>query len=59
VINSHGIMQSPAAREHAGIADDQVITKSIVLGWPDEASPANAVGAKRPRGSYVFVGCVE
>jgi hypothetical protein len=36
VINSQGIMQSPVVREHAGIADDQVIMKSIALGWPDE-----------------------
>jgi len=27
VINSQGIMQSPVAREHAGIAGDQVIKK--------------------------------
>jgi hypothetical protein len=27
VINSQGIMQSPVVREHAGIADDQVIMK--------------------------------
>ena len=38
VINSQGIMQSPVVREHAGIADDQVIMKSIALGWPDDAS---------------------
>ncbi|MFZ1478295.1 MAG: nitroreductase, partial [Sphingorhabdus sp.] len=31
VINSQGIMQSPVVREHAGIADDQVIMKSIAL----------------------------
>jgi nitroreductase len=35
VINSQGIMQSPVVREHAGIAEDQVIMKSIALGWPD------------------------
>jgi hypothetical protein len=28
VINRQGIMQSPVVREHAGIADDQVIMKS-------------------------------
>jgi hypothetical protein len=28
VINSQGIMQSPVVREHAGIADDQVIMKT-------------------------------
>jgi nitroreductase len=43
VINSQGIMQSPVVREHAGIADDQVIMKSIALGWPDMDFPANAV----------------
>lgn len=47
VINSQGIMQSPVVREHAGIADDQVIMKSIALGWPDESFPANAVVSTR------------
>lgn len=47
VINSQGIMQSPVVREHAGIADDQVIMKSIALGWPDESFPANAVISER------------
>lgn len=47
VINSQGIMQSPVVREHAGIADDQVILKSIALGWPDETFPANAVVSER------------
>ncbi len=47
VINSQGIMQSPVVREHAGIADDQVILKSIALGWPDEEFPANAVVSER------------
>jgi len=47
VINSQGIMQSPVVREHAGIADDQVIMKSIALGWPDESFPANAVVSAR------------
>ena len=47
VINSQGIMQSPVVREHAGIADDQVIMKSIALGWPDDAFPANAVVSDR------------
>lgn len=47
VINSQGIMQSPVVREHAGIADDQVIMKSIALGWPDENFPANAVISTR------------
>jgi hypothetical protein len=42
VTNSQGIMQSPVVREHAGIADDQVIMKSIALGWPDGTFPANA-----------------
>lgn len=47
VINSQGIMQSPVVREHAGIADDQVIMKSIALGWPDHSFPANAVVSTR------------
>ena len=47
VINSQGIMQSPVVREHAGIAEDQVIMKSIALGWPDESFPANAVVSQR------------
>ena len=47
VINSQGIMQSPVVREHAGIADDQVIMKAVALGWPDEGFPANAVISER------------
>ena len=47
VINSQGIMQSPVVREHAGIADDQVIMKSIAIGWPDDSFPANAVVSER------------
>jgi nitroreductase len=47
VINSQGIMQSPVVREHAGIADDQVIMKAIAIGWPDESFPANAVVSDR------------
>jgi nitroreductase len=58
VINSQGIMQSPVVREHAGIADDQVIMKSIALGWPDEDFPANAVVSERKSvdEATVFVG---
>jgi nitroreductase len=47
VINSQGIMQSPVVREYAGIADHQVIMKSIALGWPDYSFPANAVRSDR------------
>ena len=47
VINSQGIMQSPVVREHAGIADNQVIMKAVALGWPDDAFPANAVVSER------------
>jgi nitroreductase len=47
VINSQGIMQSPVVREHGGIPDDQVIMKSIALGWPDEDFPANAIVSER------------
>ncbi|MEW5687394.1 MAG: nitroreductase [Pseudomonadota bacterium] len=58
VINSQGIMQSPVVREHAGVAEDQVIMKSIALGWPDESFPANAVVSERKsvREATVFVG---
>jgi nitroreductase len=58
VINSQGIMQSPVVREHAGIPDDQVIMKSIALGWPDETFPANAVVSERKSvdEAAVFVG---
>jgi len=58
VINSQGIMQSPVVREHGGIADDQVIMKSIALGWPDETFPANAVVSERKTvdEAVVFVG---
>lgn len=58
VINSQGIMQSPVVRQHAGIADDQVIMKSIALGWPDEDFPANAVVSVRKSvaEAAVFVG---
>jgi nitroreductase len=37
VINSQGIMQSPVVREHAKIADDQVIMICVAMGWPDES----------------------
>ena len=47
VINSQGIMQSPVVREHAGIADDQVIMICVAMGWPDETFPANAVVSQR------------
>jgi nitroreductase len=58
VINSQGIMQSPVVREHAGIAEDQVIMKSIALGWPDDSFPANAVVSERKsvKEATVFVG---
>jgi hypothetical protein len=51
-------MQSPVVREHAGIADDQVIMKSIALGWPDDDFPANAVVSERKPvdQAAVFVG---
>ena len=61
VINSQGIMQSPVVREHAGIAYDQVIMKSIALGWPDHSFPANAVVSERKpvEEAAVFVGFGE
>jgi len=58
VINSQGIMQSPVVREHAGIPDDQVIMKSIALGWPDETFAPNAVVSERKSidEAAVFIG---
>jgi nitroreductase len=58
VINSQGIMQSPVVREHAGIPEDQVIMKSIALGWPDHDFPANAVVSERRsvEDAAVFIG---
>lgn len=47
VINSQGIMQSPVVREHARIPDDQVIMKSIALGWPDMSFAPNGVVSER------------
>ena len=45
-------------REHAGIAEDQVIMKSIALGWPDYSFAANAVVSERKSvaEAAVFVG---
>jgi nitroreductase len=61
VINSQGIMQSPVVREHAGIAEDQVIMICIAMGYPDEAFPANAVVSRRKPvdEAAVFVGFDE
>jgi nitroreductase len=61
VINSQGIMQSPVVREHAGIADDQVIMICIAMGYPDDSFPANAVVSRRKSvdEAAVFVGFEE
>ncbi|MEH6546563.1 MAG: hypothetical protein V7701_09060 [Sneathiella sp.] len=40
-------MQSPAAREHAGIPENHVIQTSVVMGYPDFYFPANAVVSTR------------
>jgi nitroreductase len=58
VINSQGIMQSPVVREHAGIAEDQVIMMCVAMGYPDDSFPANAVVSKRKSvaDAAVFVG---
>jgi nitroreductase len=58
VINSQGIMQSPVVREHAGIADDQVIMICVAMGYPDDSFPANAVVSQRKSvdDTVVFVG---
>ena len=47
VINSQGIMQSPVVREHAQIAEDQVIMICVAMGYPDDRFPANAVVSQR------------
>lgn len=51
-------MQSPVVREHAGITGDQVIIKSIALGWRDDTFPAEAVlsEGKSVEEATVFVG---
>jgi nitroreductase len=61
VINSQGIMQSPVVREHAGIADDQVIMICVAMGYPDDTFPANAVVSRRKPvdEAVVFVGFDE
>jgi len=61
VINSQGIMQSPVVREHAGIAEDQVIMICVAMGFPDDSFPANAVVSKRKSvdDAVVFVGFPE
>jgi nitroreductase len=58
VVNSQGIMQSPVVREHAGIADDQVIMICVAMGYPDDGFPANAVVSRRKsvEEAVVFVG---
>ena len=58
VINSQGIMQSPVVREHAGIAEDQVIMICVAMGYPDDSFPANAVVSTRKSvdEAAVFVG---
>lgn len=58
VINSQGITQSPVVREHAGIAEDQVIMICVAMGYPNEAFPANAVVSRRKTvdDAAVFVG---
>lgn len=58
VVNSQGIMQSPVVREHAGIADDEVIMICVAMGYPDESFPANQVVSTRCPVSEVasFVG---
>jgi nitroreductase len=58
VVNSQGIMQSPVVREHAGIAEDQVIMICVAIGFPDDSFPANAVVSERKSvdDATVFVG---
>ena len=58
VINSQGIMQTPVVREHAGIADDQVVMMCIAMGFPDDDFPANSVMSNRKTvdDAVIFVG---
>ena len=51
-------MQSPVVREHAGIADDQVIMICVAMGYPDDSFPANPVVSQRKSvdEAVVFVG---
>lgn len=58
VVNSQGIMQSPVVREYADISDDQVIMICVVVGFPDDSFPANAVVSTRKavEDTAVFVG---
>jgi hypothetical protein len=58
VVNSQGIMQSPVVRAHAGIPVDQVIMICVVMGFPDNSLPANAVVSERKSVEHaaVFVG---
>jgi hypothetical protein len=53
-----GSVASSTAREHAGIADDQVIMICVAMGFPDESFPANAVipNRKSVDEATVFVG---
>jgi nitroreductase len=60
-INSQGIMQSPVVREHADIADDQVIMICVAMGYPDPDFPANSVVSNR-KGldeAAIFVGFAD
>jgi hypothetical protein len=45
-------------REHAGIAEDQVIMICVAMGWPAESFPAIAVVSRRKSvdEAVVFVG---
>jgi hypothetical protein len=45
-------------REHAGIAEDQVIMICVAMGYPDDSFPANAVVSQRKSvdDAVVFVG---
>ncbi|MGJ8570470.1 MAG: hypothetical protein ACSHXI_07205 [Hoeflea sp.] len=47
VITTQAIMQSPVAREGAGIRDGQVILACVARGWPDERYIANLIVFRR------------
>ena len=58
MINSQGIIQSPVAREHAGIPAAEVIMICIAMGYADDTFPAKAVAPQRKSidAAAVFVG---
>lgn len=61
VVSGQGISRSDIVREVARIPDDEAIMTCIAMGYPNEASPANAVRSERqPADAFVrYVGFAE